>query len=102
MQNELQNKIILNKNALYNQGSISITTLEVKNLQVQSLFWSLKTIATLVNYTCKSFIKFDPSIAVIALELPTSIFHTGKGSFEFLITGIFPLFKTAEISVTGD
>ena len=66
------------------------------------MFWSLKTIATLVNYTCKSFIKFDPSIAVIALEQPTSIFHTGKGSFEFLITGIFPLFNTAEISVTGD
>ena len=34
MQNELQKKIILNKNVLYNQGSISMTPLEVKNLQV--------------------------------------------------------------------
>ena len=31
-----------------------------KLLQVYSLFWSLKTLATFANCTCKSFIKLTP------------------------------------------
>ena len=60
------------------------------------LFWRLKTIATLVNYTSKSFIKLTPGLTALSLiellELwdvkePTMLFENG------LDTGLGVQFK---------
>ena len=46
------------------QGSIYLNVYNC-NLQVKLLFYGLKTIASLVNCTCKSFIKLTPVVPIL-------------------------------------
>ena len=38
------------------------------NLQVRRLFSTSETIATLVNYTCKSFIELTPGLNIVFVQ----------------------------------
>ena len=46
-------------------GVLSVNVLGICNLHVQTLFQRLKTIATLVNYKCKNFIKLSPAYTLV-------------------------------------